>query len=310
MKTIKPYPEYKNSELDWLGDIPSHWNEMKINHFTKVVSRKNHPKEELLSVYRDYGVILKSSRDDNNNKAGEDLSTYKLVEPGNLVLNKMKTWQGSLGISKNRGIVSPAYITCELKEELFDNRFLHYLLRSERYIYEYNRLSYGVRTDQWDMRYNDFKNTSVFVPPKPEQTAIANFLDSKTAEIQAFIALKEKTIELLKERKTAIINQAVTKGLDPNVEMKDSGIEWLGEIPKHWKVRPIKYFLKERVQRSRTGDGTLLMISQIHGLVERAKYHEKAEAAETTEGHKECFLDDLVFNKLKAHLGVFFQKHL
>lgn len=245
MTHYKPYTNYKDSGIDWLGELPVDWVQTKINNFTHVVSNKGYPREELLSVYRDYGVILKNSRSDNHNKAGEDLSSYKLVEPGYLVLNKMKTWQGSLGISEYRGIVSPAYITCKITKE-FENKYLHYLLRSQRYVFQYNKLSYGVRTDQWDMRYEDFKNTPIFIPPLDEQTAIANFLDQKTSQIKQFIALKEKTIELLKERKTAIINQAVTKGLNPNVKMKDSGIEWLGEIPAHWEVKKLKFLMSIR----------------------------------------------------------------
>ena len=244
MAEYKTYPTYKDSKIQWLGEIPEHWMEMRINNFTEVVSEKNHPSEELLSVYRDFGVIIKSSREDNHNKAGEDLKSYKLVKPGYLVLNKMKTWQGSLGVSYFRGIVSPAYITCKIKKDIFENRFLHHLLRSHNYIFEYNRLSYGVRTDQWDMRYDDFKNITIFVPPLSEQTAIANFLDRRTREIAGFIALKEKTIALLKERKTTIINKAVTKGLDDTAPMKDSGIEWLGKIPAHWEVKKLKYLLK------------------------------------------------------------------
>lgn len=238
---MEKYPAYKDSGLEWLGEIPEHWDSLKINHFTQIVSDRNFPEEELLSVYRNFGVIKKSSRDDNHNKAGENLSNYKLVKPGYLVLNKMKTWQGSLGLSEYRGIVSPAYITCRLTRNNIIPKFLHYALRSKNYVFEYNKISYGVRTDQWDMRYEDFKNIPVYFPKREEQTAIANFLDHKTAQIDRFIQLKEKTIALLEERKAAIINQAVTKGLNPNVPMKDSGIEWLGEIPEHWEVKRLRY---------------------------------------------------------------------
>lgn len=241
MERFRQYKEYKDSGLIWLGRVPIHWKPMKINHFTEIVSERNHPKEELLSVYRDYGVIKKESRDDNHNKPGENLSNYKLVKPGYLVLNKMKTWQGSLGISEHRGIVSPAYITCKLTESNIYPPFLHYALRCSNYVFEYNRISYGVRTDQWDMRYDEFKNIPVFFPTVEEQKAIATFLNHKTAQIAHYIQLKEKTIALLEERKAAIINQAVTRGLDPDAPMKDSGIEWLGEIPEGWIVKKLKW---------------------------------------------------------------------
>ena len=226
MKMYKRYNSYNESGLAWLGEIPSHWERSTINALTRVVSRKNRPAEPLLSVYRDYGVILKSSRDDNYNKPGQDLSVYKYVKPTDLVLNKMKTWQGSLGVSELQGIVSLAYITCELDISKVFPKYLHYLLRCHNYIHEYNRLSYGVRTNQWDMRYDDFKKIPVFLPSNQEQHTIANFLDHKTAEIDRFIANKEKLIALLNEQRAAIINHVVIKGLNPNVQMKPSGVEW------------------------------------------------------------------------------------
>src|SRR5690554_6318590 len=237
----KPYPKYKNSNIPWLGEIPEHWKTTYIKGITKTYSEKGKPELELLSVYRDYGVIKKSSRDDNHNKPGMDLSSYKVVYPNTLVLNKMKTWSGSLGVSNYLGIVSPAYITCKIDLEQVEIKYLNYLLRCKNYVFEYNRLSYGVRPSQWDMRYQEFKSIPIFLPPKEEQTAIARFLDYKLAKINRFIRKKKQLIKLLNEQKAAIINQAVTKGLDPNVKMKDSGIEWLGEIPEHWEVRKLKY---------------------------------------------------------------------
>lgn len=303
MNNFKKYPSYKDSEIDSLGQVPEHWNQLKINHFTQVVSEKCHQNEELLSVYRDYGVIPKNSRTDNHNKDGEDLSSYKLVKPGYLVLNKMKTWQGSLGVSNFRGIVSPAYITCKVKGDFFDNNYLHYLLRSEKYIFQYKRISYGVRVDQWDMRYDDFKNLIVFAPPLPEQTAIANFLDKKTAEIKEFIALKEKTIALLKERKMAIINQAVTKGLDPTVEMKDSGIEWLGEIPKHWEVKKIKTICTQiSNQVSKKADNEIFI--SLEKIISWSGEYDLTIGEDIFESNVKTFkYGDVLFGRLRPYLA-------
>lgn len=230
----------------WLGKIPQDWKVFPLNTITHTVSIKNHPNEELLSLYRDYGVIIKSTRDDNHNRAGSDLSKYKLVCEGDLVINKMKAWQGSVGISQYRGIISPAYIICSVDKN-FDSNYLNYLLRCNFYKHQYGRLSYGVRTDQWDIRYDDFKKLPVLIPEKQEQTTIANFLDYKTEKINRFITKKKQLIELLNEQKAAIINQAVTKGINPNVVMKDSGIEWLGEIPEHWVLNKIKYLISKPI---------------------------------------------------------------
>jgi type I restriction enzyme S subunit len=200
------YPTYKSTSIPWLPEMPEHWEQVPLFSLIQVKSIKNRAQHPLLSVYRDYGVILKSSRDDNHNKPGEDLSNYKFVSVGDLVLNKMKTWQGSLGISKYDGIVSPAYIVCKVSKKV-NGDFLHHLLRSHYYIYEYNRLSYGIRVDQWDMHFEDFKRVPVFLPPLTEQTAIANYLDAKTEQINRFIEKKQKLIALLKEQKQAVINE-------------------------------------------------------------------------------------------------------
>lgn len=246
----KSYEKYKESGITWLGQMPEHWPPTFIKGVTKTYSEKGKPDAELLSVYRDYGVIKKSSRDDNHNKPGMDLSGYKVVYPNTLVLNKMKTWSGSLGVSNYFGIVSPAYITCNIDLEQVDTKYLNYLLRCKNYVFEYNRLSYGVRPSQWDMRYQDFKSIPIYLPTLDEQTAIAAFLDFKLAKINRFIRKKKQLIKLLNEQKAAIINQAVTKGLDPNAKMKPSGIEWLGDIPEHWEIRKLKYLGKIK-----SGDG-------------------------------------------------------
>lgn len=240
MNRLKPYEEYKELEYDWLASVPKHWEESSIRRITELTSKRNGKRTdlELLSVYRNYGVIKKSSRDDNHNVESEDLSNYKYVKKGYLVLNKMKVWQGSLGVSKYDGIVSPAYIVCKLRNDLNTN-YINYLLRADTYKTIYNRLSYGVRVGQWDMRYDDFKGIKVFIPPKEEQDQIVKYLDSKLLKINKFIKAKKRQIELLKEQKQAIINQAVTKGLDPNTKMKPSGIEWLGDIPEGWEKTQI-----------------------------------------------------------------------
>lgn len=242
MEGFPRYENYKDSGAPWLGKIPDHWEIQTIRSVTELKSEKNQPDLSVLSVYREYGVIPKDSRDDNHNATALDTSGYKAVNVGDLVINKMKAWQGSMGVSAYQGIVSPAYITCRINAEKVSPNFLHYLLRSKLYIGVYNSLSYGVRVGQWDMHYEDFKKILIPLPKAEEQQRIVSFLDQKTTEIDAAINKKQRLIELLQEQKAILINQAVTKGLNPNVPMRDSGVEWIGEIPEHWKVRRIKYF--------------------------------------------------------------------
>ena len=237
---MKPYPEYKDSGIEFVGEIPKDWDTIRCTYLFEVKSIKNTSGEINLSVYRDYGVIKRDSRDDNYNRVPEDTSNYKLVEPGDFVFNKMKCWQGSLGLSEYRGIVSPAYTICKPKKH-FHGKYFHYLLRSQPYIQEFKRLSYGIRVGQWELRFEDFKDIVVPFPSVPEQTQIANFLDRKTQQIDELIHIKARRVELLQEQRTALIHETVTKGLDLNVEMKPSGVEYIGDIPKHWAITKLKY---------------------------------------------------------------------
>ncbi len=233
------YSDYSNSAIQWLGPVPASWDVIRIGHLFKRTKRTGHSKKELLSVYRDHGVVFKNSRDDNNNKASDDLSAYQLVEPKDLVLNKMKAWQGSVAVSNYEGIVSPAYFVYEpvgSKGKSYHARYVHYLLRCPQYISQYLRYSKGIRVNQWDLDPDMFKSLEVLLPSPEEQRTIAAFLDHETARIDQLIAKQERLIKLLKEKRQAVISHAVTKGLDPDVPMKDSGVEWLGEVPAHWAV--------------------------------------------------------------------------
>ena len=222
-----------------VSSVPKEWLTTPCGVFFKVKSIKNTEGEMNLSVYRDYGVIPKDSRNDNHNRVSEDTSNYKLVEPGDFVLNKMKGWSGSLGVSDYRGIVSPSYTVLEPIKEI-DNKYFHYLLRSETYRQIYESLSYGVRIGQWELRYHDFKRIPSLYPPMEEQKLISRYLDKKISQIDSLVDKVKKKIDLLKEQKTSLINKVVTKGLNPNVEMKYSGIEWVGKIPTDWDVLKLK----------------------------------------------------------------------
>jgi len=230
-----PYPQYKDSGVEWLGEVPEHWRTKPIWTLFTRTKRTGYPDETLLSVYRDYGVVPTASRDDNHNRPSEDLSCYQLVEQSDLAINKMKAWQGSVAISNHRGIVSPAYHIYKAHHEE-DPRYLHHLFRCNEYISGYLANSKGIRVNQWDLEPQQHSRMQVLLPSVSEQTQIARFLDHETGKIDGLIAEQEKLIELLKEKRQATISHAVTKGLNPDVPLKDSGVEWLGEVPEHWCV--------------------------------------------------------------------------
>lgn len=235
-KPPRRYEKMRDSGVEWIGMVPEEWSIVRMKAVFRPVSIKNHPNEEVLSLYRDFGVLPKSARDDNHNATSDDTSTYKYVQKGNLVINKMKAWQGSLAISEYDGIVSPAYYVCEIRSSNVEKRYLHHLLRCSVYAQEFERLSTGMRVGQWDLGIDDFLRIPVLLPPLNTQKKIGNYLDEKCAHIDAIITDIKASIEEYKAWKASIIYEAVTKGLDPRAEMKDSGVKWIGEIPEEWYV--------------------------------------------------------------------------
>lgn len=199
---------------------PDDWEDVPLWAILRRKSETNHPDEVLLSLYRDYGVVPKDSRDDNANQASEDLSSHRFVEKGNLVVNKMKTWQGSLAVSRYQGIVSPAYYVCTVDYSFLDVRFFEYAVRSQPYIDLYRALSKGVRPGQWDLPYDDFARVRLWYPKIETQRLIADFLDERAQvleELTPVLGKQGRLYELLVERRQALITAAVTGQLGPDV---------------------------------------------------------------------------------------------
>lgn len=261
--------EMKDSGIKWIGAIPNHWRVSKIKQIVRWKSVKGQPDLPVLSLYRDYGVIPKDSRDDNHNVTSLDTSGYKVVEHGDLVINKMKAWQGSLAVSEYNGIVSPAYHICKITSENICKKYLHYLLRDASYLPEYMRLSTGLRVGQWDLSFDDFKNIPFLVPPLAEQERIAAFLDAECAEIDAVLEKTRASIEEYKKLKQAVITQAVTKGIHSDRPMKDSGIEWIGEIPAEWGVVPHKRIMHKVKEICEQYNGEDIISLTVNGVVKR-----------------------------------------
>lgn len=201
--------EMKDSGIEWIGTIPKYWAVEKIKYHLQRKEPRNPGNVQVLSVYREYGVIPKDSRDDNHNVTSEDTSKYKYVKPGNLVINKMKAWQGSLAISEYEGIVSPAYFIYHFIDDVFNKKYFHYLIRS-CYKDEFRRISTGIREGQWDLPSQDFENELVLIPPKNEQDDIVNYLDSKCSEIDTIIQTKKEQLDVLAEYKKSLIYEYVT----------------------------------------------------------------------------------------------------
>lgn len=237
--------EMKDSGIEWIGNIPKDWHIDKLKYHLKRNESRNPGNQQVLSLYREYGIIPKDSRDDNHNVTSEDTSKYKYVQKGNFVINKMKAWQGSVAVSDFEGIVSPAYYVYEFTDRKFDKRFFHYLLRS-CYKDEFRRLSGGIREGQWDLPSEALNNTPIVFPEIAIQERIAQLLDSKCKEIDELFMDIQAEIDILQAYKHSVITEKVTKGLNPDVAMKDSCIEWIGLIPSSWNIHPIYYYFEER----------------------------------------------------------------
>ena len=228
---MERYNEYKDSGELWLGEIPSHWGLRRTKYVWKETdSRSEFGSEQLLSVSQYDGV-----REAQSDSRSESLKGYKIVKQDELVINIMLAWLGGLGVSKHEGIVSPAYCVYKLQDAQ-NPRFLHYLYRTPMYLAEFARHSTGIVPSRWRMYTDDFGEVLTLLPPIEEQDAMVAYLDTATAKIDEAIAQQQKMIDLLNERKQIIINNAVTKGLNPDAPMKDSGVDWIGEIPEHWEV--------------------------------------------------------------------------
>lgn len=207
---LNPSAPMKYSGAGWMPLIPTHWKSDKLKYHLRQRGIKNQKDKQVLSLYREYGIVPKDSRDDNHNVTSEDVSDYRYVRVGDFVVNKMKAWQGSVAVSGYEGIVSPAYFVYEFSDNLIIRRYFHYLMRNKSYTTEYRRLSGGIREGQWDLPAESLNNIFILIPPLAEQEEIAEYLDKKCAEIERIIADKKLQIDTLEEYKKSLIYEYVT----------------------------------------------------------------------------------------------------
>ncbi len=216
VRTGKSYPAYKPSGIKWLGEVPAHWEVIPNRAIFSEVEDREHPQEQMLSVTISAGVVRQEELlKDPSKKDGSriDKTEYKLVEPGDVAYNKMRAWQGAIGVSKYRGIISPAYVVQRPRVGAHP-RYLHHLLRTPAFAKEAQRYSYGITSDMWGLRPEHFKMIYGCLPPLPEQTAIARFLDQKIGKIREGVAQAQGEIDLLREYRTKLIADVVTGKLD------------------------------------------------------------------------------------------------
>lgn len=244
----------RDTQINWIGHIPDHWGLKKIKYVFWERKENNNPIQtaNLISLTIERGVIPHSEKTGGGNKPKEDLTKYKIVRPGDIVLNSMNVIAGAVGISKYFGIVSPVYYILIPVDQDSTKEYFHHLFRTELFQKSLYGLGNGIlikeneetgklNTIRMRIPMEKLGDQFIPVPPLDEQKIIFRYLDKKASQIDLLINKIEKRIEMLEEQQSSLINQYVTKGLDPNVEMKDSGVEWIGEIPRHWEMRKITH---------------------------------------------------------------------
>ncbi len=235
---LEPYPVMKDSGVPWLGQVPGHWEVRRLkNVLRERDARSATGTEQLLRVSQYTGVTERNRADGlaEPDTRAESLVGYKRAEPGELVVNIMLAWNGSMGVSPFAGIASPAYCVYRFGPGT-EPWYFHHLLRSPAYKARIKAVSTGVVESRLRLYTDDLYRLEALFPPLPEQAAIVRFLDHADRRIRRYIRAKQKLIKLLEEQKQAIIHRAVTRGLDPDVRLKPSGVEWLGDVPEHWEV--------------------------------------------------------------------------
>jgi type I restriction enzyme S subunit len=237
---LKPYADYRDSGLPWLGQVPGHWRTVRNGSLFGQRSQTGYAELPILEVSLKTGVQVRSFGKATRKQIMSDLGKYKRAVKDDLAYNTMRMWQGALGVCPVDGLVSPAYVVARPFSGV-DSRYFAALFRTGDYMAEIDSASRGIVKDRNRLYWDQFKQMQSPCPPLAEQAAIMRFLDWASDRLERTIRAKRKVIALLTEQKQVIIQRAVTRGLDPDVALKPSGIPWLSDIPRHWEVRRLKH---------------------------------------------------------------------
>ena len=265
------YEKYKKSISPFLEEIPFHWKETYLSHAYSLSSDTGHTEEQLLSVFLDKGVVSYSSTDQKQvHKPSEDMSKYQLVNPGDFVINNQQAWRGSVGISRYKGIVSPAYYIWRPRE---DNNpyYMNYLFRDHYIIDQFVLASKGVGSIQRQVYVPYMKRIILSIPPREEQNQIVRYLDWQVSKINKLIHGYQRQIKLLEERRQTVIDRAVTKGVRQGRQMHSIQANWMGDIPADWKMIPSKRLFLESKERKHPDDKPATA-SQKYGIILQEDY--------------------------------------
>ena len=239
---FKQYPSYKKSGVEWLGNVPEHWQIVRTKDIFNHRKEEALEDDEIVTAFRDGQVTLRKNRRTDGFTNSIKEHGYQHINNGDLVIHEMDAFAGAIGVSDSSGKSTPVYTVCYAKNENINHHFYSHFFRTMAKTGFINSLAKGIRVRSTEFRWNESRNVYLAEPPKADQEKIVSFLDTETARIDNLIAKQEKLIELLEEQRKSIISHAVTKGLNPNAPMKDSGVEWLGDVPEHWRISSLKRY--------------------------------------------------------------------
>ena len=243
---MRRYESYKDSGVEWLRQIPSHWDMQRSKFIFKKIERKVNEEDQIVTCFRDGQVTLRANRRTEGFTNALKEHGYQGIRKGDLVIHAMDAFAGAIGVSDSDGKATPVYSVClPHDKQKIDVYFYAYYLRNLALSGFISSLAKGIRERSTDFRYADFAELLLPIPPYLEQQKVAQFLDDKTAKIDQAVDLAEKQIALLKEHKQILIQNAVNRGLNPDMPLKDSGVEWIGQVPEHWEVVSMKRVVKE-----------------------------------------------------------------
>lgn len=298
---LRPYPEYKDSALPWLGEVPAHWRMVRMKHLFRERNVRGHPDEPLLAATQTKGVVRKEDYENRTVLAMKDLHTLKLVCLGDFVIS-LRSFQGGIEYARCRGIISPAYTILYPVDDTSHGYFAAFF-KSRTFIDALRLYVTGIRQGQ-NIDYVKLSRSPLPVPPPDEQRVISAFVGKLSQRINRFIRNRQSLIDVLKEQKQAIINRAVTRGLDTNVRLKPSGIDWLGEIPKHWELVPL-YAISHPKTVINCQDRELLSVYLNLGVIRFSEVPEKRTNPTSNDLSKYQAVDpgDFVLNNQQAWRG-------
>ena len=315
------YPDYEPSDVPWLGEVPTHWEMRRLRTVAgmRVSNVDKHTKENEVPVRLcNYVDVYKNDRITQQlpfmtaTASEDEVERFRLDQNDVIITKDSETWDDigvpALVTEPAKDLISGYHLAILRPRADTHGPYLFWALQSKPAAYQFHMIAKGVT--RYGLSHSGIQSVTIPLPPLEEQAAIVRYLDDADRRIQAYVSAKERLITLLEEERQAVIHQAVTRGIDPNVKLKPSGVEWLGDVPEHWQRQRIKNILQPIDQKSSTGFETLLSLRRDHGIVVYDEHFSRPSQSESLVGYKLVNEDQLVVNRLQANNGLIFNSTL